>query len=42
MAETASPKRCPRMCECAGSIVKCNQRDLKQLPKDLPKDVTVL
>lgn len=41
---TASPKLCPRMCVCTGSIVKCSLRNSKQFPKakDLPKDVTIL
>ncbi|KAJ3587211.1 hypothetical protein NHX12_010809 [Muraenolepis orangiensis] len=34
--------RCPDVCTCADGVVRCSNRALRALPKDIPKDTTEL
>ncbi|KAK0147672.1 Slit 3 protein [Merluccius polli] len=34
--------RCPDVCTCADGVVRCSNRALRVLPKDIPKDTTEL
>ncbi|XP_069826757.1 slit homolog 3 protein [Dendropsophus ebraccatus] len=34
--------RCPEQCTCVDSVVRCGNKGLKALPKNIPKDVTEL
>ncbi|CAN0324115.1 unnamed protein product [Lampetra fluviatilis] len=36
----ASP--CPRPCQCAGTVVHCNGRNLSAFPHDIPRDATAV
>ncbi len=38
----ASATSCPAECTCTGTSVDCSAKGLKEVPKDLPPDVTDL
>ena len=33
---------CPPQCDCTGTVLRCNDRDLTEIPHDIPLDTTEL
>ena len=33
---------CPPECDCTGTVLRCNNRDLTEVPQDIPLDTTEL